>query len=72
MAYASSLRHPAAYFGLPAWFTRKLREIHARRERYQVYFQTVDALSRASDREIADLGIHREEISAVARNHAGL
>jgi uncharacterized protein YjiS (DUF1127 family) len=44
-------------------FRQKYRE-------WVVYRDTVDKLTRCSDRSLADLGISREDIRAVARRHA--
>ena len=44
-------------------FRQKYRE-------WVVYRDTVDKLARCSDRSLADLGMSREDIRAVARRHA--
>ncbi len=38
---------------------------------YLRYRQTVNELSGLSDRQLADLGLDRSEIQAIARLHAG-
>jgi uncharacterized protein YjiS (DUF1127 family) len=38
--------------------------------KYQVFRTTVAELSNLSDRDLADLGIHRTEIGEIARNAA--
>ena len=52
--------HPVAFFA-------SLREAWAR---YRLYRQTVSELVGLSDRELADLGLHRSHIRSVAREHA--
>lgn len=44
-------------------FRQKYRE-------WVFYRDTVDKLARCSDRSLADLGISRDDIRAVARRHA--
>jgi uncharacterized protein YjiS (DUF1127 family) len=43
----------------------------ARRER-AVYRQTYDELAQLSDRDLADLGLHRAQIATVARQAAAM
>ena len=38
--------------------------------RWTTYLQTVEELNRCSDRDLADLGIRRSDIRAVARRSA--
>ncbi|KLK91264.1 hypothetical protein AA309_20555 [Microvirga vignae] len=49
--------------GLSMFVTYILSKIRA----YKLYRQTVSELSELSDRELADLGVSRFEITAVAR-----
>lgn len=72
MAFTTSLDRPAASLGLRHRIAGKLRALRARREQYQEYYQILDTLSRASDSELAGLGIRRENITEIARNRAGL
>lgn len=57
-------------------FATRMREIYTdlqdRAAARRVYRQTVHELSELSDRELADLGIARSNISSVAREHAEL
>lgn len=39
---------------------------------WKTYFETVNELKRCSDRSLADVGIRRDEIRAVARRKSGL
>lgn len=47
-----------------------LERLRAARRVRAVYWQTHEELSRLSDRDLADLGLHRTQIGAVARQAA--
>lgn len=47
--------------------TASVREAYARNK---VYRQTVAELASLSDRELADLALHRSHIRSIAREHA--
>lgn len=51
-----------------AEFSARLTEANAKRTLYR---QTVSELSQLSSRELADLGIHRSQIKAIATEAAG-
>ena len=68
MAYASGIRR--SNFGLierVAGVTGSLRDSW---RRFRVYRQTVRELNALGDRELADLGIHRSNIGAIATEAA--
>jgi uncharacterized protein YjiS (DUF1127 family) len=68
MAYITGTAAPS--FGLAekvAALRARMRE--ARRTR-AIYRQTIDELSALSDRELADLGLHRSQIRTVAQQAA--
>lgn len=50
-------------------FVTRFVEYMRKRRMYQT---TVNELSRLSDRELNDMGIHRGEIASIARETAGL
>lgn len=53
---AASPAMPGLLGRLVTWFDEQRR-----------YRRTVDELSQLSDRELADIGLHREEIDSVAK-----
>lgn len=66
MAHATDIRVPTAGFaeriaGLAEGFRR-------RRAERELFRATFDELSRLSDRELADVGIHRSQIATIARS----
>ncbi len=64
MAYANTSR--AASFGLRDRIAAMVRAWNEGAARRRVYRQTLDELSELSDRDLADLGIHRSMINRVA------
>ncbi|MCF8511444.1 MAG: DUF1127 domain-containing protein [Rhodobacteraceae bacterium] len=49
---------------------RPLRSLQLMAQRRRVYGQTLAELGALSDRDLADLGLHRSMISAVAKDAA--
>ena len=68
MAYANT--SGAATFGLRDRIAAMARVCTEGAARRRVYRQTVEELSNLSDRELADLGIHRSIINRVALHAA--
>jgi uncharacterized protein YjiS (DUF1127 family) len=68
MAYLNNTR--AAEYGLRARLSGWLESLAARHTQYRLYRQTHAELSRLTDRELADLGLHRTQISSVAAQAA--
>jgi uncharacterized protein YjiS (DUF1127 family) len=68
MAYMNNTR--AADFGLRARISAVLDSLGERTQRYRLYRTTVNELNQLSDRELADLGIHRSQISSIANEAA--
>lgn len=58
-------------FDLAAWLVARINSRSAWLDKRRRYRKTVDELSRLSDRALADLGIFRADIPAVARAAAG-
>ena len=50
--------------------TRFARTVASSLRRYHLYHRTVAELNALGDRELADLGIARHEIRAIARRNA--
>lgn len=65
MAYLNTTTR-AAGFGLRDRFAALMRSYNEGLARRRVYRQTVNELMTLSDRELADLGIHRSLITRVA------
>ncbi len=70
MAFTTSLDRPAAPLGIRDWIARKLETRRVEREKFRTYFRTYGELSRLSDRELADIGLARDDIAEVALRHA--
>jgi uncharacterized protein YjiS (DUF1127 family) len=68
MAYVNNSR--AAEFGLRARLSGFVESLVARYAQYRLYRQTFDELNRLTDRELADLGLHRTMLSTVAAQAA--
>ena len=68
MAYVNSSR--AASFSLADRFSGMVARMKAELARRAVYNQTVRELAALTERELADLGISRLDIPAVAREAA--
>ena len=68
MAFATDTRSVTATLGERISMVRAA--MADRYAKYQVFRTTVSELSNLSDRDLADLGIHRTEIGEIARNAA--
>lgn len=68
MAFASDVQNIESKLALK--FAELRKALAERRAQNKVYRQTVDELRMLSDRDLADLGIHRSMISAIAREAA--
>jgi uncharacterized protein YjiS (DUF1127 family) len=55
---------------LAARLTAVVESVRAARARRAVYRETYAELARLSDRDLADLGLHRAEIDQIARDAA--
>ena len=69
MAFVNSTVRPAS------WSLRDLvqhqgHKLQKMAQRRRVYIQTLTELNALSDRDLADLGLHRSMISAVAKDAA--
>lgn len=62
--------HAPHGFGLTARLAGLRAEWDAWRARRALFRQTYDELAALSDRELADIGLHRTEIGRVAREAA--
>ena len=71
MAYANDTRTMTAEFGFGSWFAAIRADLADRLARHRMYRTTRDELGALSDRDLADLGLHRAMIDAVAREAAG-
>lgn len=67
MAYVASTNK---HFHLGAWVRNLFATLSERAEKRDAYYATYNELSRLSDRDLADLGISRSEISAIAHQAA--
>lgn len=57
----------------PAWGSRlrsTLSGLATRYKNYRLYRETYEGLNALTDRDLADLGLHRSELQAVARDSA--
>ena len=70
MAFTTSLDRPAAPLGIRDWIARQKDAHRVRRERHRAYLRLYGELSRLSNRELADIGLTRDEIADTARAHA--
>lgn len=68
MAYVSGMRGGNA--GLADRIAHMAHELGEKWRRYGVYRETVRQLNALSDRDLADLGIHRSQIVAIASDAA--
>ena len=68
MAYASGIR--GIEIGLAERALGFFRGLSDSRRRYRVYRQTVRELAALSERDLADLGLHRSSISTIAMEAA--
>lgn len=69
MAYVNST-YRADALSLRDLIAHPLAAIQLMAQRRRVYVQTVAELQALSDRDLADLGLHRSMISAVAKDAA--
>ncbi|MCB1343506.1 MAG: DUF1127 domain-containing protein [Pseudooceanicola sp.] len=67
---ATTLRAPAQTITLGDRVSALVATARAAYARHRVYRQTVSELVGLSDRDLADLGLHRSHIRAIAREHA--
>ena len=70
MAFTTSLDRRAAPLGIRNWIARQKDAHRVRLERHRAYLRLYGELSRLSNRELADIGITRDEIADTARAHA--
>ena len=70
MAYANDTRTMTSELGLGAWLAAIRADLAGRLARHRLYRTTRDELGALSDRDLADLGLHRAMIDAVAREAA--
>lgn len=70
MAYANDTRTMTTELGLGSWFAAIRADLAARLARHRLYRATRDELGALSDRDLADLGLHRAMIDDVAREAA--
>lgn len=68
MAYVNSTRANSLSFR--EFFLRPLQALQLMAQRRSVYVQTLSELRALSDRDLADLGLHRSLIRAVAKDAA--
>lgn len=68
MAYVNSSRAVSVSFGDRLAAVASV--IRAAVQRRRIYLQTLSELRALSDRDLADLGLHRSMISAVAKDAA--
>ena len=64
MAFATELSRTQS--GLNGWIAARLADLRTRLERRRVFRTTLNELAVLSDRELADLGLHRSEIRRIA------
>lgn len=70
MAYANDTRTVTSELGLGSWFAALRADLADRLARHRLYRITRDELGALSDRDLADLGLHRGMIEDVARDAA--
>jgi uncharacterized protein YjiS (DUF1127 family) len=69
MAYVNSSVRPASW-SLRDLVQHQMHKLQKLTQRRRVYLQTVTELNALTDRELADLGLHRLMIPAVAKDAA--
>ena len=69
MAYVNSSVRPAGW-ALRDLVQHQMHKLQKLTQRRRVYLQTVTELNALTDRELADLGLHRLMIPAVAKDAA--
>ncbi|WP_116084382.1 DUF1127 domain-containing protein [Tropicimonas sp. IMCC34011] len=72
MAYAANTDRMSGTTGIFGWATAMFRRDEATRTKMKLYRQTRRELSNLTDRELADLGMHRSNIEGISREAAGL
>ena len=60
------------YIGKSGFFADMIAALRGARARHALYVATRDELFALSDRELADIGVAREEIPRVARETSGM
>lgn len=68
MAYVNDIRSADA--GLFDRIAAATKALGARYAQHRVYRQTLDELATLSNRELADLGLHRSQLRAIAHEAA--
>ena len=69
MAYVNSTLN-ADHLSLRDMIAHPVAALRLMAQRRRVYLQTVSELSALSDRDLADLGLHRSMVRAVAKDAA--
>ena len=69
MAFVNSTVRPASW-SLRDLVQHQVYKLQKMAQRRRVYIQTLTELNALSDRDLADLGLHRSMISAVAKDAA--
>ncbi|CAM8662832.1 Protein of unknown function DUF1127 [Paracoccaceae bacterium] len=69
MAYVNSSVRPVGW-ALRDLVQHQMHKLQKLTQRHRVYLQTVTELNALTDRELADLGLHRLMIPAVAKDAA--
>ncbi len=69
MAYVNSSVRPASW-SLRDLVQHQMHKLQKMTQRRRVYTQTLVELKALSDRDLADLGLHRSMISAIAKDAA--
>lgn len=64
MAYSTDLSH--AQSGLTGWMAASVNALRTRMEKRRVFRTTMNELGSLSNRELADLGLHRSMLRRVA------
>ena len=70
MAYANQSHRASAELTLGGWFSALRADLAQRWTRHQLYKTTLAELSQLTDRDLADLGLHRESIRDIAKDAA--
>lgn len=68
MAFITDVRAPKADLGQK--LAAGLAELHRRYRSYRVFRTTLNELSYLTERELADLGLHRSQLIGIAREAA--
>jgi uncharacterized protein YjiS (DUF1127 family) len=68
MAYTNTTR--VAGYGISGRLNGWIETMKARNAQYRLYRRTLEELSRLTDRELGDLGLHRSQLVEIAREAA--